>query len=443
MYTLDRTQYNPALMTDTYKFSHWPQYPPNTTLIHSYLEARAREGDSDEIVFFGLQPYLTLLEGSVLTSRHIERAERFAHTHFHRPCLFNSQGWRRLLHKHKGCLPLEIRAVPEGSVHTRGTPLVSIENTDPEFYWLTNYVETLLMNVWYPCSVATQSRKFYKLLDTYLSDTGSNESIKFRLHDFGMRGVSCPLQAGFGGAAHHIYFDGSDNVFGTLFLEDYYDSDHFARGIPASEHSTITSWGRENEELAYANMLDTYKEGDFACVSDSYNILNAVECIWGDTLKERVLGRKGVTYIRPDSGPPLENLLQLSNLIAKQFGATTNEKGYIVFDEHVRLIQADGVSYGAMCQILYGLSKAGYSAENYFFGSGGALLQKMSRDTYDFALKCSFAEVDGKGRDVWKCSTGKPSKAGRFLNGDLRTVFRDGEIIKKFNFHEVRENSKC
>jgi len=442
MFSLNKDEYNPAIMTDTYKWTHWLQYPLGTNLIYSYLEARSNE-ESDEIVFFGAQPYLDLLDGRVISCRKIEEARELANLHFKTRGLFNYGGWMRLFYKHDGILPIRIRAVEEGSVNKFSTPLMTIENTDPEFPWLTNYLETIKMNIWYPCTVATRSRKFYKLIHSHLVKSGTPETVRHRLHDFGMRGVSCPQQAGFGGAAHHICFDGSDNIFGSLFLQKYYDSYHFASSIPAAEHSTVTSWGKDRETECYDNLLNIYKDVDFACPGDSYDIFNATENIWGGTLRDKVLARGKTFYNRSDSGPPVSNLLRLSAIMADKFGSRLNSKGYRVLNDKVRLFQSDKADYETVKLILEECEKAGWSADNYFFGSGGGILQEMTRDNCGFSLKCSYMEENGIPRNVFKESPGKPSKSGRFLgNSNLKTVFENGQIVRRYNFEQVRENSK-
>jgi nicotinamide phosphoribosyltransferase len=163
---------------------------------------------------------------------------------------------------------------------------MTVENTDPKLFWLTNYLETLLVQVWYPSTVATQSFAMKKLLLEYLHETGDPLLIDFKLHDFGYRGVTCPEQAAIGAASHLVNFQGTDTIAGLELLGEYYDEFCAGFSIPASEHSTITSWGKEHEVDACRNMLTQYPEGYVACVSDSYDIFNCCENIWGGELRE-------------------------------------------------------------------------------------------------------------------------------------------------------------
>jgi len=251
---------NFLLRTDSYKFTHWKQYPPNTTAIYSYLESRG--GMFPATVFFGLQYYLkAYVQGPVFTEQDIAQADEFCRQHFGRD-LFNRYGWTRLLQKHGGCLPVRIRAVPEGSVVSNLNVLATIENTDPDFPWLTNYLETLLLKVWYPTTVATLSREIKKIIKGFLVRTGDPALLPFKLHDFGYRGVSSEETAAIGGAAHLVNFMGTDTVAGIILLQDYYHTKSMPGfSIPASEHSTITAWGKEHELDAYRNMLTAYPEG--------------------------------------------------------------------------------------------------------------------------------------------------------------------------------------
>jgi len=344
--------------------------------------------------------------------------------------------------------------------------LVTIENTDPNCYWLTNYLETIMLHVWYPTTVATLSYHMKEVISEYLTKTGNPELIPFKLHDFGFRGVSSTESAGSGGAAHLLNFSGTDTLAAITYAQDYYGADMPAFSIPASEHSTITSWGREGEADAMENMLDKYPEGLVACVSDSFDIINACKNIWGKKLKDKVLSRKGTLVVRPDSGNPVEIVVEVLEALGEAFGFTVNEKGYKVLPDQVRVIQGDGINYESLKHILQNMKDHKWSADNVAFGCGGALLQQMNRDTQKFAFKCSSVTVDGEERDVYKdpvTDPGKQSKRGRLklvhlgakglyatvnntTNGaemykdELVTVFEDGKILKEYSFDECRAN---
>ena len=454
-------QPNIILLTDSYKLSHYKQYPAGTSQIYSYFESRG--GEFEGVTFFGLQYLLKeYLEGQVVTQEKIDRADKIYTAHFGNPTLFNKTGWEYILHTHNGHLPIRIKAVAEGTVIPTHNVMLTIENTDPNCFWLTNFLETLLLQLWYPCTVATISREVKDLITKYLNETGDPSTVDFKLHDFGFRGVSSVQSAGIGGAAHLINFMGTDTVAALTFIQEYYTPDGmFGFSIPAAEHSTITSWGRDNETDAYRNMLQQYPEGLVAVVSDSYDIYNACEHIWGEVLKDEVLQRNGTLVVRPDSGEPKDVVLKCTQILGEKIGFTINEKGYKVLNPKIRIIQGDGVNYESIGEILEHLKNHGWSADNVAFGMGGALLQKVHRDTQKFAFKCSCATVNGEDRDVYKdpaTDHGKKSKRGRLklvkenetyitkaLNEDgediLQTVFENGKILREVDFQGVKENS--
>ena len=242
-----------------------------------------------------------------MTEEKIQRAKKFWDTHLG-PGLFNEKGWRHILNEHDGKLPIRIKAVPEGTVVKTSNVLVTVENTDPEVPWLTNYLETLLLQVWYPTTVGTLSREVKKVFVEYLKKTTSYDSegiknvVSFMLHDFGFRGVSSVESAGLGGSAHIVNFMGTDTVAGILLAQEYYNTENMlAFSIPASEHSTITSWTEPMEVKAFENMLDQYPTGLVACVSDSFDIIRACRDYWGTKLRDKILSRDGRLVIRPVS----------------------------------------------------------------------------------------------------------------------------------------------
>ena len=241
---------NILLLTDSYKVTHHKQYPPKTEKVYSYFESRG--GEFDSTVFFGLQYYLKeYLQGVVVTKEKIEEARKLVEQHLGKG-LFNESGWNYILEKHGGKLPVSIKAVKEGSLVPTDNVLMTIENTDPNCYWLTNYLETLLVQVWYGTTVATLSNHVKQLILKYLDKTGDMSLVNFKLHDFGFRGVSSVESSAIGGAAHLVNFLGTDTMSALSFIKEYYGMDCAGFSIPASEHSTITSWGRENETEAFS-----------------------------------------------------------------------------------------------------------------------------------------------------------------------------------------------
>jgi nicotinamide phosphoribosyltransferase len=469
-------------MSDSYKGTHWPQYPKGTTEVYSYLESRG--GKFNNTLFYGLQIIIKKhLMGQVVTEQKIQSAKKLWDTHIG-PGAFNEAGWRHILEKHNGHLPIKIKAVPEGTVVPTSNVLVTVVNTDPEVPWLTNYIETLLLQVWYPITVGTLSREIKKVLVDYLSKTTSLDSeglknqVSFMLHDFGYRGASSVESAGIGGSAHIINFLGTDTIAAIETAQEYYNTDNIlAFSIPASEHSTITSWGEANEVKAMENMLDSYPTGTVACVSDSFDIIRACGQYWGGVLRNKILQRDGRLVVRPDSGDPVETLRQVFKILWNRFPGTTNEKGFKVLHPNIRVIQGDGVNYESIKDILNMMVEEGFSVENIAFGMGGALLQKVDRDTQKFAFKCSHIVINGESVDVRKnpveinekgerVTSFKKSKSGylKLMSkdeqnsvfeqmftqehsqdeiGDLMvTVFENGVLLKEWTFEEIRERAQ-
>ena len=461
---------NIILNSDSYKYSQFNQYPPKTTVVYSYIESRG--GVYDATVFFGLQAFIKeYLVGPVVSMDMIDEAEAIITAHGEP---FNREGWEYIVREHGGKLPVIIKAVPEGTVVGVKNVLATIENTDPACYWLTSFLETALLRaIWYPTTVATNSYENKKLILDYLEKTGDPTSIDFKLHDFGARGVSSLESAGIGGAAHLVNFQGTDTIEALLFARRYYGADMAGYSVPAMEHSTVTSWGREGEVDSYRNMVKVNGKpgGIVSVVSDSYDIFAACEK-WGTELKQDVLDSGATLVVRPDSGDPATVVKKCLQILEKYFGSTRNEKGYKVLN-NVRVLQGDGINHASIRSILYTITLAGYSADNVVFGQGGALLQMVNRDDQKFAMKCSAALVDGKWVDVFKdpiTDKGKQSKKGKLklvewtsskngvitksletidnkheayphVKDVLEVVFENGVLIRDMTFDEVRANS--
>jgi nicotinamide phosphoribosyltransferase len=461
---------NPILNTDSYKLTHWWQYPPDTRHIYSYLESR---GGMFEETLLAMLQYIVKsnFAGQVFTLDDVEEARRIARAHFSgHPKTFNYEGFKSLYAKHGGRLPLRIRAVKEGTVVKTHNALITIENMDPEFYWLTNWAETLLVQVWYPITVATLSRAIKQVIGKALVRTGDPSLLPFKLHDFGFRGVSSKESAAIGGAAHLINFLGTDTLAAIQLLNQFYSADLTAQNpldcaaysIPASEHSTITAWGEAHELDAYANILENCPEGLVACVSDSYDIYNAARNLWGGALRDRVLQRKGTLVIRPDSGEAVTVLEELFKIVSEKFGYEVNRKGWKTTVPCVRFIQGDGVNFYTIQNITAQLTRRGWSQDIWSYGMGGALLQQINRDTLKFALKCSAIDRNGQWHNVYKNPKTDPSKAskgGRFNliqngrefatveivegapippNNALETILEDGKLLRDQTLAEVR-----
>lgn len=449
---------NIILNTDSYKTSQWKQYPPKTTHVFSYIESRG--GKWDQTVYFGLQAFLLEYLSNPITRENIEEAEMVLTPH---GMPFNKEGWEYILDVHKGRLPLSIRSLPEGTVIDNKNVLLVIENTDPECFWLTSYIEPpLLRAIWYATTVATNSYESKKIIHKYLVESGDPSSLEFKLHDFGSRGVSSFESCGIGSAAHLVNFKGTDSISGLLFAQKYYGEDTAGFSIPAMEHSTVTTWGKEGEIDSYRNMLTQYaKPGSvLAAVSDSYDIYEACK-MWGTELKQQIIDSGATLVVRPDSGDPATVVVKCLKILDTYFGHEVNEKGYKVLN-NVRVIQGDGIDIDSIRHILFCVvDMSGYSADNIAFGQGGGLLQQVDRDTMNFAMKCSAAKIDGKWIDVYKdpvTDKGKRSKRGRLdlvmdKEGNFNTtkedweesalveVFFNGEITNIDVFEDIRKRA--
>lgn len=466
---------NLLLNTDSYKASHWLQYPPGTDATFFYVESRG--GTYDRTLFFGLQAILKEYLAKPITHADIDEARDLFAAHGEP---FNEAGWRYIVDHHGGLLPIRIRAVPEGTVVPTHNALMTIESTDPMAYWVPSYLETMLLRIWYPVTVATISWHAKQTIRQFLERTSDDPEgqLPFKLHDFGSRGVSSVESAAIGGAAHLVNFMGTDTVSGLCLARAHYHEPMAGYSIPAAEHSTITSWGRENEVEAYRNMLRQFaKPGAIvAVVSDSYDIYHAIREHWGRTLKDEVIRSGATVVIRPDSGDPVAVVHQCLELLDEAFGHTVNGKGFKVLN-HVRVIQGDGINPTSIRAILERVTSAGYATDNVAFGMGGALLQQLNRDTQKFALKCSAARVDGKWIDVYKdpiTDKGKQSKRGRMTllqhreYGQFRTepvpaeaasladvhkplgfddamvtIWEDGRIVHDWTFADVRARANA
>ena len=441
---MTKEKYNLILDVDSYKVTHFNQYPQNTKKLYAYIEARNL--NSEELIFFGLQAFVKKYLLNPITQDDIDEAEKFLLSHIG---VFNRDDWEYILNQHGGFLPIEIKSLDEGTVTNKKIPLLDITNTDEKVPWLVTYIETaLLRSLWYPSSVATISREIKKIIFRYLDDTCTNfdDQLPFKLHDFGARGVSSYESSRIGGAAHLLNFLGSDTVEGAMFLKDYYDGTDISYSIPASEHSTITAWGKDNENKAHENIINQFLlEGKvIASVIDSYDTFETASKTISSELKEKIINSKGTLVVRPDSGKLPDTIIELLNTLSSEenFGYTLNSKGYKELPSYIRVIQGDGVDKNSIEDILISMKENNYSAANITFGMGGALLQKLDRDTYSFAMKVSAIHDGNTWKDVYKEPSNdktKNSRRGRFAivqNDELEVV--DLEILNQTNLLKTR-----
>lgn len=456
---------NFILKTDSYKLTHWKMYKA-IDYIYSYFECRSGS-TYPETTFFGLQYFLKALEKVRITKENIDEAEIVCEKHFGTKEYFNRAMWTHIVENYDGRLPICINAVPEGKSIPINNVLVTLYNTDPKCAPLVTHLETWLMQLWYPSTVATLSREVKKMLKSYLDKTSDDllpdVHLNIMLHDFGFRGVSSFESSGVGGMAHLVNFYGTDTLSALSFAETYYGAKTTGFSVPASEHSVMTQCGRDEEYEVIKYIIEQYPSGILSLVLDSYNIYNAVTYL-GTVLKEIVLERHGKIVVRPDSGNPPTVSLKLLNLLEEYFGCTVNGKGYKVLNPKVGIIYGDGLDPEMINSILKLITEKGYCASNFVFGMGGGLLQLVTRDKQRHAFKCSaICDTSGQWRDVYKDpieGSGKKSKAGKFklilkdnkfqtvkehefpeYPNELVKVFENGYITKEWTFDEVRQNA--
>uniref|UniRef100_A0AAZ1XHC2 Nicotinamide phosphoribosyltransferase n=1 Tax=Oreochromis aureus TaxID=47969 RepID=A0AAZ1XHC2_OREAU len=417
-----------------WQVTHYKQYPPNTSKVYSYFECREKRTDPsknrkvkyDKTVFYGLQYILhKYLKGKVVTPEKIQEAKEVYREHF-QDDVFNEKGWTYILEKYNGHLPIEIKAVPEGSVIPRGNVLFTVESTDPECYWLTNWVETILVQIWYPITVATNSREQKKILAKYLLETSGNlEGLEYKLHDFGYRGVSSQETAGIGASAHLVNFKGTDTVAGIGVIKKYYGTKDPVPGfsVPAAEHSTITAWGKDHEKDAFEHIIKQFPSVPVSIVSDSYDIYNACEKIWGEDLRALIEMRSADAplVVRPDSGNPLDTVLKVLEILGKKFAPKENSKGFKVLPPYIRVIQGDGVDINTLQEV--NVFKDPVADPNKRSKKGRLSLHRTQSGDF-VTLEEGKGDLEEYGVDL------------------LHTVFRNGKIVKTYTFDEVRDNAK-
>lgn len=440
--------YNICGHVDFYKNCHWSMYPKNMWYGYSYMSARR-----GSVLWFGLRYYLMkYLTGSVVTLDKIKEAKDLVDSSLGKK-VFNLSDWMEILFKYDGRLPILIKSIPEFEFVNENVPLLTIENTHSKYPWLSSYLETLLINLWYPTSVATLARTYKNLLEIY-SSTCSNpkEWLKTALSNSGMRSAACPEAGALASAAHLLSFNCTTAPAGITLLKKYYNMYHFCYPLATNgaEHSVITSFGQENELAAYISCLNSFPELPITIPVDSYNIYHAVEKFFGEDLKQVILNRPGVVYVRPDSGDVIPVLLKVTKILADRFGYQANNKGYNVLNK-IRIIQGDGIDKKSLPKICEAIVGEGFSLENYKFGCGGSLVHSdINRDTFGFAQKLSAVRMENKDEEgVCKnpiTDFKKRSLKGRFAvskannkfaidntsgqkTNYLKTVFEDGCLV--------------
>jgi nicotinamide phosphoribosyltransferase len=453
---------NLIIDTDNYKHCHYPLYPKGTEYVSSYIESRG--GEFAVTQFVGLQAYLRDRLMKPITLEDIDEAEFVTRE---QGMHFNRENWMGVLNDHGGFLPVEIEAVPEGTVLPARNVLVQVINTDPKYYWATSFFETALLRaVWYPTTIGTVSWLSKMVIKEALERTSDNtQLIRFMLHDYGARGVSSQQSAALGGLAHLVNFDQSDTVPGILAAKRFYNAGKVSNSGPNSEHAGFCAWGRAGEADAMRNMLETMgPNGCALLLTDTYDHENAVKNIIGKELKDQIRNFPGLVGIRPDSGDIVEVTADTTEWLMDAFGYEVNSKGFKILPPFIRVVQGDGVNFHSLPQVYMELERRGLAADNAVFGMGGGLLQHWNRDTMNFGQKASAVCVNGEWRDISKQPTGssmKASKKGRLAlkheNGVyttvpkgsipesenvLQPVFRNGKLLKKWDFTELIANAE-
>ena len=478
------------LLTDGYKVDHRRQYPEGTTRVYSNLTPRnGRNPDDNGVIFFGLQAvikhYLIDYVQDTFFSRPVDEvcAEyEQAMLEYLGP---NEIGSAHLRELHElGFLPLHIMAIEEGRFVPYGVPVLTVENTRPEFFWLTNYIETLLSSaIWGAITSATTAFKYRLILENYAEQTGSPIEFaqSFQAHDFSFRGMSSPESAIMSGMGHLTAFAGTDTVPAIAALKHYYGATGLVGGsVPATEHSVMCAGGKEDELETYSRLLELYPTGILSVVSDTWDYWAVLTEIL-PALKDKIMARPGKLVVRPDSGDPVKIIcgdpdapdgspehLGTVRVLADLFGTTETEKGYLLLDEHIGVIYGDSITLDRCEAILSRLEQLGFASANVVFGVGSFTYQFATRDTHGFAMKATWSAQGEEEHKLFKDpKTGdgtKKSAKGRLVvqEGDnglvlvddldendwillgetdvLRTVFFEGVTLRERTLESIRSN---
>lgn len=428
--TMTKAPYPATLLADFYKLSHREQYPKGTEKVYSTFTPRSNQYFplSDEVVVFGIQGFIKEFLITYFNEHFFKRDLQDVVNEYERMVKFalgipNPDSSHIVALHNLGYLPIKLKAIPEGMSVPIKTPVLTLENTHKDFFWLTNYLETLLSTqIWQPMTSATISREYRKLLDKFaLMTTGNTDAVDFQAHDFSMRGMSSLESAKVSGAGHLLSFTGTDTIPAILYLEDNYGADIekelVAGSIPATEHATMsanTSADERDEFDMYKRLItEVYPNGLFSVVSDTYDFWKVIGEIL-PRLKNEIMSRDGKVVIRPDSGDPVlilcgnplaETELERKGLIEALwdiFGGTVSEQGYKVLDSHIGAIYGDSITIERATQICERLEQKGFASTNVVFGIGSYTFQYNTRDTFGFAMKATYAVVNGEERMLFK-----------------------------------------
>lgn len=480
----------PPHATDFYKTGHIRQYPEGTTLVYSNFTCRSDKWadvlpDFDhKVVFFGLQGVCQWMLAELWDRNFFDRPRETVVEKFKRR-MDDSLGIGAVdaryigkLHD-LGYLPILIKALPEGSRVDMRVPLFTIQNTHPDFYWLTNYLETQLSaELWKGITSATTSFEYRRLLNRYAQETGSPASfVPWQGHDFSMRGMSGIGDATLSGAAHLLSFTGTDTISAIDYLEDYYGASGLIGGsVPATEHSVMCMGGVDDEIGTFRRLIcDLYPAGVVSIVSDTWDFWKVLT-EFTVTLREQILARQGTVVFRPDSGDPVKIIVGDTEApegspeskgavqcLWEVFGGTTTPQGFRLLDDHIKLIYGDSITLDRAQRILAGLKEKGFGSGNMVFGVGSFTYQHVTRDTFGTAIKATFGRVNGEERELFKepKTDDGVKKSARGLirvekegdhfvlydrqtweqegQGMLEPVFQDGELKRFESLETIRK----
>jgi len=482
---------SPILLKDGYKVGHKFQYPQGTTLVYSNLTPRkSRSAEVDEIVFFGLQYFIKEYLIRQFNEGFFQRPKDEVVKEYARR-MDNYLGKDSITYGHiaalhdLGYLPLEIKALPEGSLVPMRVPIFTIRNTKPEFFWLTNMLETVLSAVlWKPSTSATTAFEYLRTFTRYARETVGDDLgfIPWQGHDFSFRGMSGIEDAVMSGAGHLLSFTGTDTIPAIDFLEKYYhancESELIGGSVPATEHSVMCMGTQDGEIRTFERLIsEVYPAGIVSIVSDTWDFWQVITEFLPQ-LKQQILSRNGKVVIRPDSGDPVKIIIGDDKAPAgspeykgaiecmwEVFGGTITSRGYKLLDGHIGLIYGDSITTERQLAILEGLKKKGFASYNVVLGIGSYTYEYVTRDTFGFAMKATYGEVDGVGRDIFKdpktddgtkksakglmqvyrnTATGKLALKDQCTweeegQGELKTVFKDGKVVVDWTLAEIRE----
>lgn len=489
---------NPLTQIDWYKGDHRRQYPAGTELVYSNFTPRSTKhapkvpGVNDKVVFFGLQYFIKWFLIETFNDNFFKLPkERAVGAYKRRVETSLGPGAIPLEHIEAlhdlGYLPISIRALPEGTAVDEKIPVLTIENTRPDQFWLTNYLETILSNMlWKPSTSATTAYKYKQLLSRFAKETGADAGfVQFQAHDFSFRGMNGPHDASASGAGHLTSFVGTDTVPAIDLLEQYYkanaENELIGCSVPATEHSVMTMSGPDGEFDTFKRLItETYPKGIVSIVADSFDFWQVVTDFL-PRLKPDIMARKGgpvgdKVVIRPDSGDPVHIICGDPNAVVgspeykgaieclwETFGGTYTDKGYKVLDSHIGLIYGDSITLDRCHRILSQLKAKGFASTNVVLGIGSYTYTFTTRDTYGFAMKATAGIVNGKTREIFKdpkTDSGMKKSAKGFLmvtkengayvlkdqvskeaaeTGELKEVFRDGKLLIETSLAEIRE----